>query len=561
MSLKVLNDKKIISDKKIKQAINVEHFVFDLFRKGVNIEEIGNIFENSLGRFERKHKGQYYTPKEIVDYMLTYLNIDEETRIVDPACGCGIFLVSIMEMLKSKYNGSKYENIYGVDLNPVAVSITRLSLIVKSGFNDELVNLFKRNIRVGNSIVSNKKYDNLAFQWFKEFPTVFDRGGFDIVIGNPPYVTLKKSKDFDPEESLYPHLINGPVNAATLMIGRGLEILKEGGLLAFVLPKTILRVESYSSLREYLLKNTKIIQIFDLGSKFKDVRGEQIILIIKKEKPTPDHEIIVRAVTNKTKSLFEQPIYKVKQSLFLKFNKILIFDDKKIYLLLDKITTGKTELSKIVNGSIIRGLPIKRNVLCTSEKTYNNDDYEKVVRGRSISKFKINEILYVDKDVVNKFSKNKLSVFYQKKIVLQNIFSSESGIIAAYDNQGILSLDTVTNIIITDDIWAKYILCLLNSKLINFYIIYGQYNCSKLTMHADRTYIGKIPIVTNPKKEYLKKAVELVDYAMKEVDINKIKTILRKIDEVVYRIYDLTIDEISLIEKKMGQILSPKSRW
>ena len=132
-------------------------------------------------------------------------------------------------------------------------------------------------------------------------------------------------KDFDPKESLYTYLIRGPVNAATLMIGRALEILKPGGILAFVLPKTILRVESYSRLREYLLRNTKIIQVFDIGLKFKDVRGEQIILIIKKEKPSSEHEVEIRMVRDKSKSLFDQPTYKIRQSLFLKFNKILVF--------------------------------------------------------------------------------------------------------------------------------------------------------------------------------------------------------------------------------------------
>jgi len=559
-----MNDKKKIQDieKIIKLVIRdkkIRYFIFDFLKKGIPLEKIGNIFEKSLEQLERKNKGQYYTPREIVDYMVSCLNINEAKIVIDPACGCGSFLLSIMERLKSKDGNPKYENIYGVDLNSYAVNITRLSLIIKGGCKKELINLIKKNIKIGNSIVSNKYLDNLAFQWPREFSEIFKTGGFDIVIGNPPYVTLKRMKDFDPKESLYSHLIKGSVNAATLMIGRGLEILKPGGILAFVLPKTILHVESYSRLREYLLKNTKIIQIYDIGLKFKNVRGEQIILIIKKEKPTSDHEITIKMIEDKSKSLFNQPEYKIKQNLFLKFNKILIFSNEKYYFMLDKIMAGKTELSKLVNGLIFRGLPIGGNSPYITKEARNNS--EKIIRGKSISKFKIRDVLYVNKEALDRFSDEKLTLLRQKKIVLQNIFSSESGIIAAYDTEGLLSLDTVTNIIVKNEIFAKYILSLLNSKLINFYIMYGLYNCSRLTMHADSAYIGKIPIVANPKKEYLKEVIKYVDKATREEGDDKIKEILRKIDEVVYKIYDLDQDEINLVESGVNQMLSTKSRW
>ena len=560
-----MHEKEKIQDveKIIKLAISNEkvgYFILESLKKGVNIEEIGSLFEKSLEQLERKNKGQYYTPKEIVDYMVSCLDIDDKSAFLDPACGCGSFLLAIMESLKSKSRNPSYKNIYGIDLNPSAVNITRMSLLIKGGFKKELIDLFEKNIKIGNSIVSNKNLDNLAFQWFKEFRNIFKEGGFDVVIGNPPYVTLKKLKDYDPNESLYPHLIKGPVNAATLMIGKALEVLKPGGTLAFVLPKTILRVESYSKLREYLLKRAKIIQIFDLGLKFKDVRGEQIILIVKKERPTDEHEVEIRMVKDKKKSLYDQPAHRIKQSLFSKFNnKILIFDDIKYYSLIEKINTQKIELCKLVNELIFRGLPMGGNspYITKDEKK----GYEKIIRGKSISKFKIKNVLNINKKALDKFNKKKLSLLKRKKIVLQNIFSSESGVIAAYDEQGLLSLDTVTNIVIDSDVLARYLLCLLNSKLINFYIIYGLYNRSRLTMHADKTYIGSIPIVANPKREHLEKAVEYTDIAVNLKKEDKIKDILKKIDKLVYEIYELDSNEIDLVEKGMRTMLSPRSWW
>jgi type I restriction-modification system DNA methylase subunit len=537
----------------------MSHIVIDSLEKSVDIEEIGNIFEKSLNQLERKDKGQYYTPREIVKYMVSCLKIDDSTLIIDPACGCGSFLLHIIEKLKSKNKTANYKNIYGVDRNSLAVKITRLSIAIKAGFKRELITFLQNNIRIGNSIVSYNYLDNLAFQWRREFPEVFKAGGFDIVIGNPPYVTLRTKEDFDQNESLYSQLIKGPVNAATLMIGRGLEILKPGGILAFVLPKTLLHVESYSRLREYLLKNTKIIEIFDLGLKFKDVRGEQIILIIKREKPFYEHEVQVRIIKDKSKSLFYQPRYKIPQGLFMKNNKMLIFDNMKYYFILDKIMSGKTELSKLVNGLIFRGLPIGGNSKYITREACNNSEI--IIRGKSISKFKIKNIDYINKEKLYDFAESKINILRQKKIILQNIFSSESGIIAAYDNQGFLTLDTVTNIIINNDLLAKYILCLLHSKLINFYVMYGLYNSSRLTMHADRIYIGKIPVVENPKIEYLEQAINYVDDALNETVDYEIKKILRKIDVIVYKIYNLDSSEINLIERAVNRLISKKSRW
>jgi len=534
--------------------------VSNILRTGVNIEEIAYIFEKSIGQFDRKNKGQYYTPKEVVDYIVSYLDIDENTKVIDPACGCGSFLLTVLDKLLSKRENPNFGNIYGVDLNPTAVNITRLSLLIKGGFKKELVNLFEKNIKIGNSLTSNKDLDKLAFQWTTEFAEILKAGGFDCVVGNPPYVTLRVGQDFDPKESLYSSLIKGPVNAATLMIGRALEILKPGGTLAFVLPKTVLYVESYSRLREFLLKNTKLIQVFDLGLKFKDVRGEQIILIAKKEKPQSEHEVEIRILKDKSKPLFEQPVYKSKQNLFLKLNnKILFFENKRYYSVLDKITSGKIELSSLVDGLIFRGLPIGGNSLYIVGE--NRNGFEQIIRGKSITKFKIRNVLYINRQILSNVSKTKLALLRQKKIVLQNIFSMESGIIAALDDQGILSLDTVTNIIINDLQLAKYILALLNSKLINFFVIYGLYNRSRLTMHTDKAYIGRIPITNNPKKELLKKIIKYVDEALKEEESNKVKEIQRWIDEVVYNIYGLDSNEIKFIEEALQQVISKKSWW
>lgn len=542
----------------IKLAIsdeNISKFIIDAFNKGIDIKQLGVLFEKSLEQLERKNKGQFYTPQEIVDYMVSYLNINNTKRIIDPACGCGSFLLSIMEAIKEKENNPDFSNMYGIDINKNAVDITKLSLIIKSGFKKEYIELFDKNIITGNSIVENKKIDPLALNWKKTFHNIIKDGGFDIIIGNPPYVTLKKGKEFDPNESIYLNIIKGPVNAATLMIGKSLEYLKKGGILAFVLPKTILHVNSYSRLREYILNNTSIIHIFDLGVKFKDVRGEQIILILKKEKPSYKHLVEVKILKKTEKDLKHQPSYFIKQSVFRTFNnKILIFNDELCYSILQKIHSKGKRLYDIVNGQIFRGLPLNNKV--STEPAEETD--EKIIKGKSIVKFRIKSVGYVDKKDLDIINKKLLKRIKTKKIVMQNIFSSESGIIAAYDEEGLLTLDTVTNIIVHNDIVAKYLLGLLHSKLINFYASFALFNRGRLTMHLDRSYIGEFPIA-DIKNIGQFNVIKLVEDAINGKQ--ETKEVLKAIDNEVYKIYGLNNKEIRLIEAEMNKLLSKKSKW
>ena len=92
----------------------------------------------------------------------------------------------------------------------------------------------------------------------------------------------KNGRDYDTRESIFSKIANGSTNAASLIIAKSFDLLKNNGIMAFVLPKTLLRVNSYAKLRQFILENAKILHIYDLGTCFNGVRGEQIILFIQK---------------------------------------------------------------------------------------------------------------------------------------------------------------------------------------------------------------------------------------------------------------------------------------
>ena len=508
-------------------------------------DTLGVLFEKLIREQEKKDLGQFYTPQEIVNYIVNFLNIKQDSKILDPTCGCGVFLVTAYNHLK-QINSNALNNIYGVDLNNSATKIARINLWLRNGQDSNSLNILEKNIKIGNSVVEKRFIDKKAFNWKKEFSEVLNEGGFDFIIGNPPYVTLKNKRDYDVNESFFSQIANGSTNAASLVIAKSYELLKEGGVMAFVLPKTLIRVNSYSRLREFLLSNSKILHIFDLGTCFKDVRGEQIVLFVQKtskKESIKNNKVLIRLSDNNKE-------FYVPQKIFQKYNTFLMFEDKTYYDLIEKIK-GEN-LGSIAD--IFRGLSISPNSQIISKS--KSKENISIIKGNDISKSSYSNGFFIDIDKL-KSNSSKIDEFQKRKIILQNIFSSEAGIISSIDEKGNLNFDTVSNIILKDNSYQlDYIYGLLNSKLINFYLLYAVYNKSKLTMHTDKVYLGKIPI-----KKASKKIQKEIMNIVKKINKENLKEKLSELDKKVYKLYGMTKNEQYKVNFALKQIMSERSFW
>ena len=299
----------------------------------------------------RKKDGVFYTPEYITDYLcrntiIPYLSISGEAttvhelikeyeeidrlddldnklkniKIVDPACGSGACLNKAVDILfeihkalyDSKYsddNLDKYvfdsldsrrqiiiNNIYGVDLNEESVEITKLSLFLKLSTSTGIKEGFKlpnldKNIKCGNSLCDDETIaGNKAFNWNNEFKEVFDNGGFDIVIGNPPYVSSQiKNLSEDEKQSEKKYLKENYITAYksydlyVLFIEKGITILKENGILSYINPNKFLNSAYGEKLKEYL-NDYHIQELIDFGDNqiFKDAKNYTCILKISK---------------------------------------------------------------------------------------------------------------------------------------------------------------------------------------------------------------------------------------------------------------------------------------
>lgn len=522
----------------------VKSFIRKCLEKGIPLDQIGYLYEETqLSNLDKKKKnGQFYTPKHIVEYIIQYLSIDKSMKIIDPACGTGSFLIPIIRKIDQ---GEKIDSVYGIDIDNEALEVL-LSLLYLMGYNIKTENFIN-----GNTIVSNQNLTKQALDLKKIMP----REGFDLVVGNPPFSILKKWQDYDPNDEDYQGLLNGQVNAATLMIAKGLKILKPGGILAFVLPKNVLHVDSYVQLRKYLLINTTILHIVDLRSSFANVKGEQIILFIQKRKPNPDHLIEIKILSDESgKSLF------IEQSNFIKKNKIYVFEKRDDYTLINRLMNLGIQLDEFVQHQIFRGISLPNKYLKKYDVTKSNDMLP-YVRGKNIQKFSIKPVYGIEKKALSALMSEKIKSILKSKIIVQNIFSSESGIIGDFDQEGILTNETVTNIVIENYDMGVYLLALLHSKISNYFMIYACYNCSKVTMHTDKPYIGSIPVIIPDNGEIVEQIIKLVNNIKKETNNKKIKDMQRKIDKYFYSLYQLEENEISLIEHGLDLFLSKKSRW
>ena len=310
--------------------IHVLSSIYELFL-GYRLELFDGIVTSSLKESLKKQNGVVVTPLHIVRNVLdrTFCNSRIERanyeelltyRVLDPACGSGIFIVEAFSRLeqyainalqpgdnriitvdgKPLLNLSTRKQIaksclYGVDIDPEAVEVTRLSIALRliddyapEVFGDAgllgsmILSGIGDNIKCGNSLVSSdilslfpKLSENLdelkatnVFDWRSSFPEIFDLGGFDYVIGNPPYVEVKNYNVGLPTmanylKSRFPSSKNGKIDLAIPFIEQGVSLLNEDGRLGYIVQKRFFKTMYGKKIREIIADGQFLNSVYD----------------------------------------------------------------------------------------------------------------------------------------------------------------------------------------------------------------------------------------------------------------------------------------------------------
>jgi hypothetical protein len=556
-------------------------------------------------------------------------------KIVDPACGSGSFLIGAYQYLlnwhKDYYTknnkqskGNKNDpltpfgelaitekkrillnNIYGVDLDSNAVEVTKLSLLLKcmegetqasikqlSLFNERVLPTLDENIKNGNSLIGTDFYtqgyleltdDDMikvnCFDWDKEFEDIFKNGGFDVVIGNPPYIFTRELIIDSQRKYFYEKYINTQfkLNTYILFSEKAYNILSDKGCFGFIIPNNWLTLEYASEFRKFIIENTGNIKILTSEDKvFVDANVDISILVYEKT-GFDDIEFFIL----NDKQIIQ--IGKTKKHKILKnHNFVLNYKNNLHSSLQTKIEKSSISLQKIAevkNGvqayTVGEGIPkqtknIKENRVYHSNKKIDKT-WIKYVDGVDVKRYLIGWSGQYIKYGNNLSRPRKYELFTQERILVRQIPSKPPyAILATLVNEVIINDNNsmIIKILERSTYSLKYILGILNSKLISYWFVnkfgklqrklFPQFKINEL-----REFI--IPDIDLNIKSNIKKHDNIVSFVDKIIELKKkevtetnpqqkimisrqIKGIDNAIDKLVYEIYNLTEEEIKIVE-------------
>jgi methylase of polypeptide subunit release factors len=226
------------------------------------LKALENAFELLIPESERKLNGAFFTPQPIVEYMVAELVNAPDCRVLDCSCGSGAFLVAGLDRLRQLTRcdvaGLFKEHIYGVDILPSNIRRAQIILSLYALLNDADAPEHSFNLVVANSLEAD---------WHQLFPSVMTSGGFDIVIGNPPYV---KFQDLDMEtraclEQKWNTISGGTFNLYFAFFELGLNVLNPQGRLGYICPNNYFTSLAGRRLREFLQERKVLSKIIDFN--------------------------------------------------------------------------------------------------------------------------------------------------------------------------------------------------------------------------------------------------------------------------------------------------------
>ena len=269
-------------------------------RRDLGLDDLPELSDDLKGK---KKKDAH---KKHVEFWAAYAKRVRGLKIVDPSCGSGAFLVDAFDYLIVEGERINAEfialdapslfyrfdlhllqhSLYGVDLSQEAVNITRLSLWLKMANKQEKLISLDDNIKFGNAVA--------GFDWQAEFPDLMEAGGFDIVLGNPPYVRQELIKDIKPALKGYINYC-GKADLYVYFYELGYNLLKDGGLLGYISSNKWMRAGYGEKLRQFLIERVTIHDLLDLGETdlFKGATTYTNIITFAKQPPPLKHELVI----------------------------------------------------------------------------------------------------------------------------------------------------------------------------------------------------------------------------------------------------------------------------
>ena len=489
------------------------------------------IVENTVGRLceekkkelnivEEEYKSdqnrQLKTKQRLLEQLKTYREWLLGLTILDPACGSGAFLNAALQFLmaehkridemEAKVTGSSIvfqdiensileNNLYGVDINEESVGIAQLALWLRTAKPHRKLNSLNQNIKCGNSLISDPAIaGEKAFDWQKEFPQVFEKGGFDVVIGNPPYVRPHYLND-ETKRYLWNSFqtYERKADLYVCFIEKALKLVKQKGLTSFIVSDGWLRLDSFEKIRQYILQNASVLNIVDFTKDIFESATVKTCIFIFKE-GVIERNIVQSAVMDENVNLNNIAYHSICQEAFNNTYKN-VFDlsiDESSTMLKNKMQSGSQTLGTLF--SLAFGLKTGDDERFLTFNPSISTDCKKLIRGADVNRwtidFKGEYVIYQPEQMrLHKSTARPGTTerFEQPKVLVRD---TGGGLMATFDNYAYYAKDVI---IIEhkeqSTIALKALAILLNSRLLRWF-----YETTFPTLHVQRNELASLPI-------------------------------------------------------------------
>lgn len=540
----------------------------------LGIEKLPELTEED---FVKKSKKPSKNAQKHIDFWNSYAKILQNIKVLDPACGSGAFLVAVFNFLENEwltlsetlrklgdeqqaglfsysqiYKHILKNNIYGVDLNPESVQITKLSLWLKTANRSEELTTLDANIKCGNSLIDDATVEtgfyinnegervSLAFKWQNNFPHVFAGGGFDVVVGNPPYVNVENLKS-DIRNALFETYTccRGRTDIYVVFIQKALlSLLKANGLTSFIIPYAFTNQNYGQLMREELIHSTWIKEIIDLSNYYVfDGVGVKNI-IITYQKSIQKRETYVAKYNSSDDFIRKSGAsFSLNQIEFqaLQQTRFATYDFRKVLPIKQIIENGSLEFGKICH--IAYGVRVNHKSDGNKIKSFyihdkQENEYKKFTEGENIERYYVSQNGFLNYKPEEHYNSMFPELFENEKLMFINVVSDKMRF--CYDNQNLYNSHTVINCVrydkllnakhsslkniqdyctLSKDFNYMYILAIINSNLMNWY-----FTCFLSEgMHFYPNDAKKLPIkITSPEAQQ-----PLITHAQKMLDITR----------------------------------------
>ena len=320
----------------------------------------------------------------LIRFWEAWQNELSHVRVLDPACGSGAFLIEAFDQLYTVYYASNdrleelsgqptlfdldrqilQNNLYGVDLNAEAVQICQLSLWIKTAARGKILTSLDKTICEGNSIVSDRDIHPKAFDWEEAFPEVFKEGGFDVVVGNPPYVRQELLTPYKPYLRNAYASFHGMADLYVYFYELGLCVLKPGGLLSFIVTNKWMRAGYGEPLRHFFSEKAWVESVVDFGHAkqiFEEADVFPSIIVVRKPDNGPNSKSArVCAIPREQLQIsdlsaqIDQEGFSVERSRF--GSEAWLLEPREVEALIEKIRLRGTPLRQFAGVSPYRGV-------------------------------------------------------------------------------------------------------------------------------------------------------------------------------------------------------------